>query len=270
MINVKVFSQSYNIDYYGIVSTEIDSNMAKMTSDLYYTQLTEINNFNISDKRTDVSMAAAPDPDFFSSTNLSFYTTITKNPSNDTWTTTYHVVDKQKNEIHSKQKIYDSFYKILMESKNILKETIKNLIENEGTSLGSSQNNDSFSNKSQSLASTEELSGTWQGEENINKIVILRGGRGFVIFKNGASMNVTVSLNEQSEIVVTQNGRTNASFYPELPRNIALQAAISAEPVTWILTMINENTLKGKKNTLITDGESYKQGDYEVIWNKTN
>ena len=39
------FSQNYNIDYYGVVSTEIDSNMAKMTGDLYYTQLNEINNF---------------------------------------------------------------------------------------------------------------------------------------------------------------------------------------------------------------------------------
>ena len=39
--------ERYSIDYYGIVATEIDANMSKMTSDLYYTQLCEINNFVI-------------------------------------------------------------------------------------------------------------------------------------------------------------------------------------------------------------------------------
>ena len=48
-----LYAQNYDIDYYGVVSKEIDTNMAKMTSDLYYTQLSEINNFNITDKRTD-------------------------------------------------------------------------------------------------------------------------------------------------------------------------------------------------------------------------
>ena len=66
-----MFSQSYNIDYYGIVSTEIDANMSKMTSDLYYTQLSEINNFSISDKRSAPSLAERPDAEAFSSSSLS-------------------------------------------------------------------------------------------------------------------------------------------------------------------------------------------------------
>ena len=70
--------ERYSIDYYGIVATEIDSNMSKMTSDPYYTQLCEINNFVINDKRVESSMKAAPDKASLSAENLSFYTEITK------------------------------------------------------------------------------------------------------------------------------------------------------------------------------------------------
>lgn len=272
-----LYAQNYDIDYYGVVSKEIDTNMAKMTSDLYYTQLSEINNFNITDKRTDFLSSVAPDNSTFSDNKLSFFTTIEKDKNSDSWITTYHVIDKFNNEEHTKQKKYDSFYKILMESKNILKETIKNLIENDVSPdplQKPSVKNDTFPGESVQLTSTESLSGTWTGEENINKIVILRGGRGFVIFKNGASMNVTVTLSEEnpSDIIIIQNGRANASFYPELPRNMALKAALDASPIRWILKLTDSNTLTGNKETLLpeTDGDSYKIGLLKVKWEKIN
>ena len=269
------FAQNYNIDYYGIVSTEIDSNMSKMTSDLYYTQLSEISNFNVTDKREASVITSAPDSSSFSLSNLSFYTVINKDKNSDRWITTFHVVDAQNGEEHTKTKQYDSFYKILMESKNELKETIKQLIENDknATAITSSQSFDSSSKtpqSSSSLSSTESLAGTWSGEESIQKIVILRGGRGFVIFKNGASMNITVELDgtNSSNIIITQKGRANASFFPELPRNLALNAALSAPPIQWILRADDENNLTGTKITLIQDGNSYKSGEIQVSWVK--
>ena len=267
-------AQSYNIDYYGIVSTEIDANMSKMTSDLYYTQLSEINNFSVSDKRSSPSLSERPDAADFSDGKLSFFTLITKDSKSDKWITTYYVVDKTRNEEHSKKKTYDSFYKILMEPKDVLKDTIKQLIENDSstTSITASVN-DSSSIKGASIASTEELSGTWGGEENINKIVIMRGGRGFVIFNNGASMNITVELSgsaDNKKVVITQKGNSNASFYPDLKRTAALSAAVSAKPITWTLTLTDNNTLKGIKNTLLPDGDNYKEGSISVIWTRLN
>lgn len=268
-------AQTYNIDYYGIVSTEIDSNMSKMTSDLYYTQLSEINNFTVLDKRTSQNLTEAPDSNQFSEDTLSFYTIITKESSSDKWITNYCVIDKKRNEKHSKQKTFDSFYKILMEPKDTLKATIKQLIENTPDSLISdSKNHDmQFSGKKEAeISSTEELSGTWSGEDNINKIVIMRGGRGFVIFNNGASMNISVELSgaDGKNVVVTQKGRSNASFYPELERTAALNAAVSAEPIKWTLTLIDSNTLKGTKDTLLPDGDSFKNGTVKVTWSKVN
>lgn len=265
------YAQNYDIDYYGIVSTEIDSNMSKMTSDLYYTQLSEINNFTVTDKRTGTILTTIPSSDDFSESKLSFYTIISKDNNSDKWIATINVYDKSKQELHSKKKEYDSFYKILMESKNTLKDTIKQLIENESyvTTVNTQVQNENFSNNDNSILSTENLSGTWAGEDNIDKIVILRGGRGFVIFKNGASMNISVEINN-NEIIITQKGRSNASFYTELPRNTALNAALSDTPISWKLRIIDNNNLSGIKNTLLPDGDSYKQGSININWNRIN
>ena len=268
-------AQSYFIDYYGIVSTEIDENMSKMTSDLYYTQLTEINNFTVTDKRTSPNLKNRPDISAFSESALAFFTLITKDSDSDKWITTYYVIDKANNEEHSKQKKFDSFYKILMEPKDVLRQTIKQLIENDTSAktLTSQASSEAPDLTTTDISSTEELSGTWTGEDNIRKIVIMRGGRGFVIFKNGASMNITVELSGEDadkQVLITQKGNSNASFYPELQRTAALSAAVSAEPIKWTLTLVNGNTLKGIKDTLLPEGNGYKPGTINVIWTRIN
>ena len=274
LFSLPLFSQSYSIDYYGIVSTEIDANMSKMTSDLYYTQLSEINNFSVSDKRIAPSLSERPDAESFSGSSLSFFTLINKDDNSDKWITTYYVVDKARNEEHSKKKIYDSFYKILMEPKDVLKDTIKQLIENDtSTTTITASVQEQEASKSSSITSTEELSGTWGGEENINKIVIMRGGRGFVIFNNGASMNITVELSgsgSNKQVLIKQKGNSNASFYPDLKRTAALTAAVSAAPIKWTLSLTDTNTLKGIKDTLLPDGDGYKEGSVNVIWTRLN
>lgn len=275
LISLFVAAQSYNIDYYGIVSSDIEPNMAKMTSDLYYTQLSEINNFSITDKRAAASMTQSPSIDSYSALALSFYAEIAKDSDGASWKTTLHVVDKSKNEEHTLTRQYDSFYKILMEPKSALQDSIRKLIENNASGQGiteapiKQEESDPKANK----VSTESLSGTWKGEENIDKIVILRGGRGFVIFNNGASMNITISLSDNQDsqqILVTQSGRSNASYYPDLPRTIALNAAVTADPIQWTLVLSENNRLTGYKKTLLPSEDSYKIGTVQVEWNKIN
>jgi hypothetical protein len=101
----------------------------------------------------------------------------------------------------------------------------------------------------------------------------MRGGRGFVIFNNGASMNITVELSgsgNNRQVLVKQKGNSNASFYPDLKRTAALTAAVSAAPITWTLSLTDTNTLKGTKDTLLPDGDSYKEGSVNVTWTRLN
>lgn len=270
---IPVFAEDqYLIDYYGIVSTEIDLNMSKMTSDLYYTQLCDINEFLVNDMRTESSLKNIPDMANLSYENLSFYTIIKKKENSSKWISTINIVNPKMNIKQSESKEYDSFYKILMEPKSVLQESIRNLLENKSSdniaetfdSIEKTQNNSS-------ITSTEFLSGTWTGEENIDKIVIMRGGRGFVIFTNGASMNITIELknqNTENNIIIKQNGRANASYFPELSRTVALKEAINAEPIVWTFSLTNENTLTGSKRTLIEDNGNVSPADLNSVWKR--
>lgn len=293
--NTALFSQSakktdtYFVDYYGIVSDAIDSNMARMTSDLYYTQLCEIQNFNVTDKRISATETTRPSAADFSDDKLSFYTEIVKN-EDESWSAIIYVFNKSSNATYSKKTQYDSFYKILVESKQNLQESIRSLIENNTSnslSLKNLSDDDDFDslNRPKQLngstrnslrtpeisVSSETLSGNWIGEDYIDKIVIMRGGRGFIIFKNGASMNIAVSISlDNSTVNIKQTGKTNASFFPELPRATALNAALEAEPIEWELHSSDSNTLTGKKRTLLPNNDSYEYGYVDVTWKRNN
>jgi hypothetical protein len=267
------FAQQYKIDYFGISAAEVDPNMLKMTSDLYYTQLCEIQNFTVTDKRTEDSSKKIPEISSFSEDAIAFYAEIKKNnKAEDSWTVILHVYNKISAKEFSQSKDYDSFYKILMESKSILQTSIKNLIENNKEN----QSDASYETKtpsSQTKISSDILSGNWSGENYIDKIVIMRGGRGFVIFKNGASMNIEIKIvteKESQSVIITQKGKSNASFFPELPRTTALKAAVSAEPIVWTLKATDSDTLTGKKRTLTAQGDSYSYSEIPVTWKRIN
>ena len=270
-------AQPLEIDYCGIFSDDLDQNMSKLTSDLYYTQLSELQNFTVVDKRTqfDSKNLDSLDKSLFSEESKTFFAEINKNPSNDKWETVFHIF-YEGNEV-TKSKEYDSYYKILMEPKDNLRATLSALISGGGRSVDSQKNQtETAANeaaKSSSLVSTDFLSGTWKGEDGLNKVVIMRGGRGFVIFNNGASMNITIRLDEDSgnqKITVVQNQRSNASFFPQLSRQVALEHAVNAEPIEWTLQAADSNTLKGQKRTLVEDTGQVSYGDIPVIWTRIN
>ena len=261
------FAQKYSIDYFGIVASGVDDNMSKMTSDLYYTQLCEINSYTVQDKRNGVRMEHSPQTDEFEEGKISLYAVITKKENSSKWISTITLYDSSKGTTLSEAKEYDSFYKILMEPKSTLQDTITSLLSGNGnvvTNQGGSKGNST-------IQSTEFLSGTWGGEDTIDKIVIMRGGRGFVIFKNGSSMNITVEIKSTGaaqSIIITQNGKANASFFPELPREIALKEAVNAEPIKWVLTLSDDDTLTGTKSTLILNDGTAKTGTMNVTWKR--
>lgn len=237
--------------------------MIQLTGDLYYSQLSEIQDFSVVDKRNSHTSSLLINEVTFNPDEISFYIDISKKDS-ATWLVTFHVInDKDITET----KEYLSLYKILMEPKTSLQESLKSLIEN--------QNNQTITDKkatnSQSSISTEFLAGTWNGEPTINKVVILRGGRGFVIFNNGASMDVKITIKtiDKSQIVnIVQNSKPNASFFPELPRQLALESAKNAEPIEWEFSIINKDTISGKKKTLLEDNGIVEVSYLDVEWKR--
>ena len=272
IFNISAFSQNkYSIDYFGIVAAGVDDNMSKMTSDLYYTQLCEINGYTVNDKRIGIRMASAPQSSDFEDGKISLYAVISKKGNTSKWISTINIYDSSRKAVFSEAKEYDSFYKILMEPKASLQETISTLLSGSGTVAQAPVGSASPSKPAAKIQSTEFLSGTWGGEETIDKIVIMRGGRGFVIFKNGSSMNITVEIQTEGSsqnIVITQNGKANASFFPELPREVALKEAVNAKPIKWIFNINDDDTLSGTKSTLILSDGVAANGTLDVVWKR--
>ncbi|MBP3710697.1 MAG: hypothetical protein J6I73_09930 [Treponema sp.] len=254
------------MDFFGVISSDADDNMIQMTENLYFTQLGEVAGISVIDKRKSgfaASYKSAGVPDFsFASSPFAFYAVIQR-ASGDKWDCVLHVADIRTHNIHATTKTYDSYYKILIESKSSLQAIFSNLFKPQDAASELSNT----APRTPAAMSTEQLAGTWSGEDFIDKIVILRGGRGFIIYKNGATMNITVAVNGNS-VTVTQAGKSNASFFPNLPRQIALEAATTAQPIIWNLSMQNSSTLSGTKTTLVQSDDGAARGSVPVTWNK--
>lgn len=247
------------IDFYETVSSSQDANMISMTTDLFYNQLQSLDGYIITDKRTTPYSS-----DLTTSSVISFYAEIQES-SDGSWLCTLNAIKNSNGKNVSETKKYASYYKILLDAKSSLENLLSSL--DESNSFTQDENGNNFENNSLSV---EKLAGTWTGETLVDKIVLLKGGRGFVILKNGASMNISVTLLGNT-IIIKQSGKSNASYFPEIPRNIALENAGNAEPVVWTMTLTSPNTLSGKKNTLVTDNSSptgVSRGDISVVWNR--
>ncbi|WP_147614811.1 TP0183 family DNA metabolism protein [Treponema pectinovorum] len=268
-------AQKLQVDYYGVVSSSQDTNMLKMAQDLFFTQLNSIDGLSVSDKRPDLAkiLTSPPEITLNQPSKIVFYAEINSQKTetqNINWHCDFYAKTSDKAKILKESRFYDSYYKMLTGAKESLEELFSPLKNN----INFPEKNDIPLTKTENSAdepfSVESLSGTWSGEPFSDKIVILRGGRGFIILKNGATMNILVKAKSRSEITITQTGKPNASFYPSLPRDIALQVAQTANPIEWNFSMASKDTLSGTKNTIIESAQSQKAepGIENITWTK--
>lgn len=279
--SLNIFAQEeQNVDFYGVFSNDIDANMTHITEDLFFAQLKELQlNVNINDCRNEISKES----DFSKKENLDFssskqnslvcFVIINQEP-NSKWLCEVNVKNLSTQKIQNNTQEYDSFYKIMTETKKTFAQIFKNLFSSSTEVSNQTESKQTKTNEN-TIISADELSGTWKGEEFIDKIVLLRSGKGFIIFKNGASMNISVSIqqNENKNLVkVKQIGGNNASYFPELSRKTALEYAMSAEPIEWTFTSVSSQNLKGNKKTLIqkTPESAPEKGQTLVEWQKIN
>jgi hypothetical protein len=282
-------NEPLHVDFFGVFSDShsIDKNMLDMTKNLYYTQLQEMANITVTDKSNTLPDTAAGsnsgeppvfDPvavDGADSGKIAFFAEIKEHEADvSSWTCTLYAQNLQTGRKVSVTNEYSSYYRILTDAKNSIENVLSRLQTDTSGKAEQSSTDQQFS-VPVVPSTTESIAGTWYGEEYIDKIVILRGGRGFIIYKNGAAMNITVSVKkdprQETAVTIVQAGKSNASYFPELPREIALDNAPSAPPVEWQFILISSGTLKGSKTTLITDPASptgASKGIIEVTWTR--
>ena len=242
-------------------SSPEDPAAVKMTRDLLFSQLSSLDLFVIRDKRdTEYS------PDLIkkhAANDFLFYAEIYE--KNGEWLSKMHLIEAASAKETVLQNSYEGYYKILMEAKSSLTALIKQF--NTGNTSSAPQEI-----PAQPAAATGNISGTWFGENHIDKIVLLRGGRGFVIFKNGASMNISVSI-DGNTVTAVQQSKPDASFFPEIPRETALIKAPDAAPIRWELTIKNDSLMQGVKSGLVAEYDaagvlSVREGNTPVEWHR--
>lgn len=265
----EAFCQKFSqIDFYGIASKDTEKNMLSMTEDIFLAQLKELE-YNIEDKRkssfSEDFFSGAAD---FSASDIPetgyFYAVISKISQND-WemrlTLKIHGYEEPKTAVSN----YNSYYKILMDSKVSLRGIVENLAKN--------YSGENSPEKEIGRISFESLAGSWNDGKYLNKIVIMRGGRGFVIFKNGAPMNISVKINDEPDgtqsIKISQTSGNNASYFPEIDRQKALENAMQAEPVVWNFKMESPDVLSGTIETLVqTENGRIERKELPSKWTK--
>mgnify|MGYP003509440678 FL=1 len=252
-----------NIGFFMAVSDSSDSATIDLTQDLYFQKLSLLPNITVFDFRNEkFDLTNISD---YSNLDYIFFPEIQENGLG--WNCTFHAIDVNTKATFNSTIEYDSYYMILMDAKKeitVFFDSLSSKINNDNPTENQSTNQLSSINN----ISIETLSGTWEGEEFIDKIVILRGGRGFVIYENGASMNISLKI-ENNNLIATQISKSNASYFPEISREKALELAPSAEPIKWTFNIKNSTELEGTKHTLAeTDDQTPNYTKISVKWKK--
>jgi hypothetical protein len=173
-------------------------------------------------------------------------------------------------------RVYDNSNRILLESRMLVRDlfdqsvrlpdsgtnTAKAVIPESGTDLVP-------------VADTDSLAGSWHGEQGIEKVMLLRGGRGLAILTSGVSLPLELSLSD-GNLIIKQKGIVSSRQFIDLPEPVARQAANIAPPLEWIfLVSGDQKTLKGKKKSVLikNDGKnilSMENVTTEVVWTRDN
>ena len=175
--------------------------------------------------------------------------------------------NKQRKVVRSVSKDYESSNKILLESRLLIKELFEgqDIVNiNENKNVESKENIEKTQldiSDFKPISNLDSLAGAWYGEDGeVEKIMIMRGGRGVAIWVSGISLLLDLKL-ENGSLIVTQKGLPQPRQFVNLPDNIALMAAKATKPIVWQLN-INQDLkiLYGLKKT-----STIKYNNSEII-----
>ena len=117
------------------------------------------------------------------------------------------------------------------------------------------------------------MAGSWHGEQGIDKILILRGGRGVAILSSGVSFSLEIRISGD-DLIILQKGLISPLQFIDLPDQVAKQAAAIAPPLEWhFLASADNKKLSGTKKSVIikNDGKNIISMDSvitDVLWSR--
>mgnify|MGYP000904306471 FL=1 len=142
-------------------------------------------------------------------------------------------------------KVYDNINKILLDSRllvfNLFDFSVP--LEQLARSLPQTEQNTEFGY----IETVDSLAGSWKGEPGLDRVMILRGGRGMAVFSSGVSVSLDLKI-DNGYLLVTQKGSLQPRQFLNLPDEIARQAVQKTNPPQWrFLVSPDKKILSGTK-----------------------
>ena len=142
-------------------------------------------------------------------------------------------------------KVYDNVNKILLDSRLLVFNLFDFSVPLEQLARSLPQNEQSM--EFGYIETVDSLAGSWKGEPGLDRVMILRGGRGMAVFSSGVSVSLDLKI-DNGYLLVTQKGSLQPRQFLNLPDEIARQAVQKTNPPQWrFLVSPDKKILSGTK-----------------------
>jgi hypothetical protein len=260
---------------YSLSSTQANDTVVRTVNDLVFSFIRELRSYRILDMRSE---ALPPDLGIPEGSSYIFYGTLQEQPDG----LRLEIVLKGGPYVVTRiiSRVYENSNKILLESRMLVRDLFDQSVALPDPGAERALQVSGIASSPESVPdhqdlfpvrSIDSLAGTWHGETDIEKSLILRGGRAIVILKTGLSITLELTI-VADELVIRQKGAALPRQFADLPDPVAKQAADIAPPLEWrFMVSRDQKTLSGTKKTVRIkhDGQniiSMESAEETVTW----
>jgi len=259
---------------YSLSSNDVGDNVSKTVNDLVFSFIRELKNYRILDQRSESLPRDLGVPD---GTDYVFYGSLINQSDGIKLELVLKGGPQKVTRLISR--VYDNSNLILLESRLLVRDlfdTSVALPDPEISSASSAVARTEYGGSGEAgiygpVANIDALAGSWKCEEGVEKVMILRGGRGVAVLTSGVSIPLELVLSE-GILVVRQKGPSNIRQFIDLPDPVAKQAVSAAPPPEWYLMVSPDGKKLGgtkKTVTIKNDGKNILSIDrlsFDVQW----
>lgn len=164
-------------------------------------------------------------------------------------------------------KIYQSVNLILLDSRVLVSDIFDKSI-NLSVTYNPEDSDSKENSEVEEVKNIDILSGSWQGEEGLERVELMRGGRGIALLSSGITILLQIRIHE-GYLTINQSGKPMPRQFINLPDEIAKKAAEMGKTPSWkFLVSADNKILVGEKtdieivyhgNTLVSVNEVIKK-----------
>lgn len=262
---------------FSLSADDVGDNVYRTVNDLVFSFIRELRTYRIIDMRADALPRDLGVPD---GADYLFYGSLTGAPDG----IKLELVLKGGPYLVTRKisRVYDNSNRILLESRMLVRDLFDQSVslpepvpgdEASRLSAAGTVSGNTRGDALEPVSSPDALAGSWRGEPGVEKVLILRGGRGVAVLSSGISISLELFVSS-GNLEVRQKGSPNPRQFIDLPDPVARQAAIAAPSLEWSFrTSGDRRKLVGTKKSVAIrhDGQniiSMESVSADVVWQR--